>query len=346
MNPFFSIIMPVFNADKYIERAVKSIISQSYKNFELIIVDDCSQDSSLALCEQLKENDSRIKVFALEKNMGAAYARNVGISVSVGRYIGFVDADDYVDADMLDTVYKEICKDFPDCLKIGVTEEYYAGDNLIYSKPYTLEDKNYEGTLVNKQIVYMESVPLFGYMWNGFYKHSIIDKYDIKVDESRKVNEDFVFNIEYFAHVENLKCISYSGYHYMKGNPESLSNTTSNYTYNDHLVKINSLLALWENNPPQDVMKIIFWMYTRFILSLLTYNKDSSYAGLVKILDMVYNDAVYKKFISYNIEFNSIKKMILVNLLKSQNAMIIYMFVLLIRLIRFKCAKIFLMVKK
>ena len=346
MVPFFSIVMPVFNAEKYIVRAVNSITCQRYKNFELIIVDDCSQDSSLALCKQLKKNDSRIKVISLEKNMGAAHARNVGISVSTGIYIGFVDADDCVDDDVLDTAYKELYKDYPDCLKFGVIEEYYAGDNLIYSKQYTLEDNSYKGMSVNRQIVYMEAVPLFGYMWNGFYKHSIIDKYDIKVDESRKVNEDFVFNIEYFLHVENLKCISYSGYHYMKGNPSSLSNTTSNYTYNDHLVKINSLLALWKNNPPQDVMKIIFWMYTRFILSLLTYNKDRSYASLVKLLDMIYDDNLYKKFLSFNIKFNSIKKKFLVNLLKSQNAIVIYMFILLIRLIRFKCAKLFLMIKK
>lgn len=346
MTPFFSIVMPVFNAEKYIERSIKSIIGQSYKNFELVIVDDRSKDLSLVLCKRLQKNDSRIKIVALEKNGGAAHARNVGISVSSGMYIGFVDADDYVDGDMLETIYQNVNEDYPDCLKYGVIEEYCAGSNVVYKKQYKLLDNSYDKTLINHQIVCMEEIPLFGYMCNGFYKRKIINKYDIKVDESRKVNEDFVFNIDYFSHIESLKCISYSGYHYVKENPNSLSNNTANYTYDDHLVKIKSLLGLWGNRPSHDVLEKIFWMYTRFIISLSVYNKDSSYDGLVKLLNMVYDDAVYKSFLSYNPEIKNVKRKVLISLLKSENKLVFYMLVLLIRLIRFKCEKLFLMIKK
>lgn len=94
MNPVISIIMPVFNSSTTIANSVESVLAQTYKKFELIIVDDCSQDDSLLIAKQYAEKDKRIKVIKLEKNSGAAVARNTAIAAANGRYIAFLDSDD------------------------------------------------------------------------------------------------------------------------------------------------------------------------------------------------------------------------------------------------------------
>lgn len=93
-EPLVSIITPVYNAEKFLEDTIKSVIKQSYKNWELILVDDCSKDSSSDIIKKYKENDDRIKYIKLEKNSGASISRNTGIKNANGRFIAFVDSDD------------------------------------------------------------------------------------------------------------------------------------------------------------------------------------------------------------------------------------------------------------
>lgn len=92
--PLVSIITPLFNAEKYIEKTVLSIIEQSYTNWELLIVDDCSRDSSYKVVQKISEKDKRIKIIKLKENLGAAVARNTGIENANGRFIAFLDSDD------------------------------------------------------------------------------------------------------------------------------------------------------------------------------------------------------------------------------------------------------------
>lgn len=89
-----SIIMPVYNAEKYIKDAVQSVINQTYKKWELIIIDDCSNDKSLEIIKNFKKKDKRIKIIKLKQNRGASIARNKGIEISIGNYIAFLDSDD------------------------------------------------------------------------------------------------------------------------------------------------------------------------------------------------------------------------------------------------------------
>lgn len=102
VNPLISIVMPVYNSSKYLEEAIRSIQAQTYGNWELWAVDDCSKDDSLAILRRLAEADSRIQVFPLEKNVGPAVARNTGIERCDGRYLSFMDSDDLWHADKLE----------------------------------------------------------------------------------------------------------------------------------------------------------------------------------------------------------------------------------------------------
>src|SRR5690606_18531829 len=94
-NPLISIVVPVYNSEKYLPECIESILNQNYANIELIIVNDGSTDNSLSIAEKFSENDSRIKILS-QRNSGVSAARNLGISIAQGDYIGFVDSDDTV----------------------------------------------------------------------------------------------------------------------------------------------------------------------------------------------------------------------------------------------------------
>ena len=98
-KPLLSIIVPVYNVEKYIERCIKSILNQSFTNFELILVDDGSPDNCGKICDEYKKKDSRIKVIH-KKNGGLSDARNAGLNIATGKYIGFVDSDDIIHPQM------------------------------------------------------------------------------------------------------------------------------------------------------------------------------------------------------------------------------------------------------
>ena len=105
-----SIIIPIYNVSSYLERCLNSVIGQTYRNIEIILVDDGSTDDSLRICNEYARKDSRILVIA-GYHKGVAYARNIGISVASGEYIGFVDPDDYIDSDMYEILY-DMCKSY------------------------------------------------------------------------------------------------------------------------------------------------------------------------------------------------------------------------------------------
>lgn len=107
--PLISVIVPVYNVEKYLSKCVESIINQTYKNLEIILVDDGSTDNSLQICEKYAQKDNRIKVIH-KKNGGQATARNIGLDIAEGEYIGFVDADDYIHSEMYDKLIKRIQK--------------------------------------------------------------------------------------------------------------------------------------------------------------------------------------------------------------------------------------------
>ena len=106
MEELISVIVPVYGAEKYLKKCVYSIMEQTYKNLEIILVDDVSPDNSGALCDELAKEDSRIKVIHRSTNGGISTARNTGIEAATGSYIGFSDCDDYMHKEMFDTLYK------------------------------------------------------------------------------------------------------------------------------------------------------------------------------------------------------------------------------------------------
>lgn len=126
MNPLISVIVPIYNVEKYLARCVDSIVNQTYKNLEIILVDDGSPDRCPKMCDDYAEKDSRIKVVH-KKNGGLSDARNAGMAVATGEYISFIDSDDYVSDDFFECLLDVMNKENSDIAECSVVKLYEDG---------------------------------------------------------------------------------------------------------------------------------------------------------------------------------------------------------------------------
>ena len=129
MDSLISVIVPIYNVEKYLQKCVDSIINQTYKNLEIILVDDGSPDNCPKMCDDYAEKDSRIKVVHKE-NGGLSDARNVGMEVATGEYVSFIDSDDYISLDFYETLLETIVDNDSDVVECGVVK-FYENEKFI-----------------------------------------------------------------------------------------------------------------------------------------------------------------------------------------------------------------------
>ena len=164
MKPLITVIVPVYNVEEHLDRCIESIINQTYKNLEIILVNDGSPDNCPALCDKWAEKDDRIRVIH-KTNGGVSSARNSGINVAKGEYVGFVDSDDYISADMYELMVESIINNNSELSVIGYKieeKEFRHSDELISNEKatvYMFDVKNcefFQGYSCNK--LYMLNV--------------------------------------------------------------------------------------------------------------------------------------------------------------------------------------------
>ncbi len=209
--PEVSIIVPVYNAEKVIGRCIESIINQEYTNFEVILCNDGSKDSSGAICDEYGKKDERIKVLHKE-NSGVSDTRNQGIKMAKGTYIQFLDADDWITVDATKLLVRTMKEN--DCDM--VISDFYRVVGERISHKGDIE----EGVMSREKFAeYMMENPAdfyYGVIWNKLYKREIIEKYEIQMDGNVSWCEDFLFNLEYLLHVERIAALQVPIYYYVK----------------------------------------------------------------------------------------------------------------------------------
>lgn len=205
MKPKISIIIPIYNKETMLTKCVDSVVKQTISEIEIILVDDGSSDGSGALCDEYKKIDSRISVIH-KKNGGLSSARNSGLSIATGEYIGFVDGDDYVAADMYDLLYKEAKKTAAD---IAMCSFYFEDNSKIISKSNTGKKTLLEKNVLMKELV---SGRINVSVWNKIYNKSIIE--GIIFREGQKYCEDVEFTYRVFNNVGKAVYIDVPKYYY------------------------------------------------------------------------------------------------------------------------------------
>ncbi len=180
-NPLISVIVPVYNVEKYIERCIESILGQTFTDFELIIVNDGSTDKSGEICDRYSNNDPRIRIIHKE-NGGLSDARNAGIEAANGEYIGFIDSDDYIDTDMYELLYQNICRENADISTCGIYDCY---PDKTVTQEVNSSDFTVDGSEAVRLALESQFMPLFA--WNKLYKRSLFDSIRFPVG---KIYED------------------------------------------------------------------------------------------------------------------------------------------------------------
>ena len=213
-NMRFSVIVPVYNSEKYLDRCVKSILGQSCGDFELLLIDDGSTDGSKAICERYSESDSRVRLIC-QQNKGPSAARNNGLRAASGEYVVFIDSDEFVDVDYFETLDKHIQQNRCDLIFIGfVMELEQNGKELeTVSMPSGIYSKDEFHSIVKKLI----DNDQFGYQVVKAVKSSLIKKYNIYLDESVSLHEDMLFTCELCKFAVSIEVVDCTPYHYRKG---------------------------------------------------------------------------------------------------------------------------------
>lgn len=238
-NPEISIIVPVYNVENYLEKCIDSILNQTFKNFELILVDDGSTDRSGEICEKCKHKDSRIKVIH-KYSGGASDARNRGIDSSIGRFIGFVDSDDYIHPQMYEILYNNIIKYNADIAMCDYIK-YESGDFYNYQN----DDNKVEvySNIDSLNLIFGEKEGHCITPWNKIYNRQLFNNLRFKVGricEDKLISHRILYASKKTIFIPNVLYF----YRQRKGsvsNSEfSIKNLDSLYAHRDAMIFLNS----------------------------------------------------------------------------------------------------------
>lgn len=267
-KPKVSIIVPVYNAEKYIERCVNSLKNQTLSDIEIVLVDDQSTDSSLAMCQKMAEEDCRIKVIH-KQNEGAGKARNSALEIAEGEYIGFVDSDDFVASDMFETLYKKAEKYNAELVLSGVIfvdGNMFSRQGECTKKTYFNEDTifNTEDSLKELRMGIVGSPPendddsKYGMsIWKNLFKREIISKNNLSFQSEREIySEDALFMIDYISCIKKAVGINGAFYNYCR-NGESFSKSYRKDRFEKSLIFVSEV----ENRFKKDISEHEYELY-------------------------------------------------------------------------------------
>ena len=299
-QPLVSIILPVYNAQNHLARCVGSICAQTYRNIEIIILNDGSKDQSLPVCEEFRQKDPRI-LLVDKANSGVSDTRNLGLKLASGKYVEFVDSDDYLDPDFTEHLVAAAEENEADFVIAPYKMVIPAGA----SKPEQVLDKIHDELgvmsvarppevreygflpagvydkdtfalrLMDKPASYFYSV-----LWNKLYRHDILTGNDIQFVSEMRWAEDLVFNLRYIQYAQRFVAIDKPGYYYVQ-NPQSICHT-----------QINAATIV--QNKLQ-VFRYYKDLYTR--LGIYEEVRPQLYKFLVDIAESTYPSGPFKKAI-------------------------------------------------
>ena len=241
-NTKISIIIPVYNVEKYLERCLNSIVNQTLYDLEIICINDGSPDNSLEILERYSKQDKRIKIINQE-NSGLSVARNTGMEIAVGEYIGFVDSDDWVDSNFYENLYNSAKKYNTDIAVASVLRERkkYSSYRIKYNNEKVYTEKS--------EIFNACDCPNICYVWNKIYKTEFFKSQNLKFQEGMFF-EDILFTTKILGNSKSLVTVPNTYYHYMVNDGTSI--VKSNHTLKKNQDRYNNqkeaILFCLENN--------------------------------------------------------------------------------------------------
>ena len=233
-QPQVSIIVPAYNVENYIERCLNSLVNQTFKDIEIITINDGSTDKSLELLNKYAKEDIRISVIDLGDE-GVSYCRNLGIEKANGKYIMFVDSDDWIDSSMVEVMYKKAEENKLDLVMCSYIREFKDhSKEKIFNLPEEIiykEDKVKNELLrklvgpIKEELSNPEMLDALGTVWGKLYRADILKENKLKFVDLKEIGsaEDTLFNIFTFNYLKKVMFLNKSMYHYWRDNPKSVT---------------------------------------------------------------------------------------------------------------------------
>jgi len=304
-QPKVSIIVPVYNAEKYLERCVNSLKCQTLEDIEIILIDDESKDSSPEMCDKMAASDIRIKVIH-KKNEGAGLARNEALKIATGKYIGFLDSDDYVEKDMFETLFEKAEKYGSDLVMSGVLfvdGNMFSENGKCERKIYFEADTHFETDeeLKTLRMGIVGATPedaddsKYGMsIWKNLFRADVIRENNITFKSEREMlSEDALFMIDFISCVKKATGINEAFYYYIR-NEASISKSYKKDRFQKSLVFVNEVEKRFNKDIEKEKYEIYiyrFWQaMCRVICSQeIMYARDNGikYPELKKRLNVV-----------------------------------------------------------
>ena len=299
MQKLISIIVPVYNVEKYLEKCIESIKNQTYKNIEIILVDDGSKDNSGKICDEAEKKDNRIKVIH-KTNGGLSDARNAGLKIAKGDLIGFVDSDDYIKEDMFEILYNLVEKYDAD-ISIVSYYEIYKDKLIAVKKSNEVEEFNRIEAI--KELLIDNKIQ--SYAWNKLFKKELFKDLEFPVNKNF---EDIATTLLLFEKSNKVVLLQDPKYYYIRRD-DSIIGKKNYKTYKDYLDviydKYKYLDGKYEELDLYNAYNFIInmiWVYT----IIVTFDLEDVYKEFEKIYQLfeklidLYKNQITDKLDNYN----------------------------------------------
>lgn len=323
MNEIVTIIVPVYNVENYLQRCIDSLLNQTYKKLEIILVNDGSLDNSSDICDRYAKEDSRVKVIHKE-NGGLSDARNAGLKEATGDYIVFIDSDDYAEINMVEETLKLAKSNNSEVVIYGYfTDIVDSNEELIDSIPVIPNSGAYNSTNFSSIKVEGNLTNLLGYAWNKMYKSELILETNFEFNKGISLVEDILFNVPILKKADNVSFLNKAYIHYMQRDEDTLGKKLyGNYSELKYMSAnaIKDLMKYWgkTDNEINHIYNLLIFNSIKNLLVTLGNNKSLSINEKEKYFDSMieYNNM---RDVLTNIKTKSRKDQIVKRLLLNKN---------------------------
>lgn len=318
-NPEISIIVPVYNTEQYISRCIESILNQTFKDFELILIDDGSQDRSGEICDEYAKKDNRIRVFH-NNNQGVSATRNYGINISKGKYLMFCDSDDWVADTWCEELYNTILA-YPNS---WITCNFFQVDNESKKQRVIKNNLNEINTLEKDDFYIVFKSGMSIYSWNKIFDKEKINKFQIRFNENKSLGEDVEFGIDYLKISENIIILNRNLYYYLINHQGTLSSKKYD-DYFDYLIHFYKLRRVYiKDCYLEEFCSDYFYQFSHALSDRINLNNNESFISKLKYNQKAINTSEFIECLNNKSCTNEDEKY--TKLLKTKNYYIIYFY--------------------
>lgn len=297
-----SVIVPIYNAEKYIEECIKSIVNQTYNDLEILCVFDGSTDESYKICEKFSKKDSRV-ILINKVNGGVSSARNLGIELSHGEFIMFVDADDYLEKDCIEKAVELLEKHNADIVQVGYFRDIKDKNNKIIEIYEDASKDDFELSIISmKHDVEMpKEVFQFRCVWGKLYKRELIKEIKFKTDTY--FFEDGLFNLEILENVQKITCTTEQLYYYR------YDSNSANNRFKADIVEISKINIKYLKDLIERKDEIIFKeYYGLYVFECLKIIMDSYLLHEQNECTRKEKKKIFKKMLMDDLDYDALEK--------------------------------------